>query len=494
VLAAASVAVAARPAQAVPATGVPLRVQHSGKCLSVQGSSTADGAAVVQFGCQNLVAQRFRAVPQVTGDYQLVADHSGKCLNVEGNSTADMARVIQWPCSGTANERWLPRPVPGSTRVQLVSERSGKCLDVTFAALTDNAQVIQLTCGSTTSQQWYAPPATAAPPTAAVESYSRTAVMQASTGALEYAYVDNIGRLVEGRQTSPDVFTVQWTTLSGDLAYAGAPVLGELADGRVEVAAQQTDSDTWTATRTSRDGPAWGAPTDVGGAAVSHAVLGRRGNGTVVLFALDPGGGLWQLQQEGPVPFLSWRGLGASGLAGTPAVVPYLDGLQIVGLTAGGAARTAFYRSDGTLGGWTDLGGSGLSGTPALVVSPGPRLSVFLRSGDGTVVTKKQDGAGGWPATWTPLPGLAAAGSPAAVLSPSTGTVEVVARGADSTVYSTGETAQGSATWRPWLAVGPGAATDPTAVPYTGAAGPGWLLVYRTASQELRVFTGPATT
>jgi hypothetical protein len=487
----AGVVVGATPTSAATAPGVPLRVQHSGKCLSVQGSSTADNAPVVQFGCQGLVAQRFRAVPQTTGSYQLVADHSGKCLNVEGNSTADSARVIQWPCSGTPNERWKPRPVAGSTRFQLVSERSGKCLDVVLASAADNAPVIQFTCSSTTSQQWYAPPATPTPTTAAVESNSRTAVLRASTGALEYAYVDNIGRLVEGKQTDPDVFgAVQWTTLSGNQAYSGPPVLGELADGRVEVAAQQTDSDIWTTTRTTRDGPAWGSLLDVGGAAQSHAVMGRRSDGKLILFAVDPAGVLWHLPQEGPVPFLSWRSLGAAGLVGTPAVVPYLDGLQLFGLSAAGAVQTAFYRSDGTASAWTSLGGTGLTGAPALVVSPGPRVAVFVRSGDGAIVTKQQDVGGTWPAAWSPVGTFTATGSPAALLSPATGRTEIVARGPDGFVYSTGETAQGSETWRPWVQASfDAAATDPSVLAYTGAAGPAWVMVYRTSSQELRFYT-----
>jgi hypothetical protein len=36
----------------------------------------------------------------------MVNVHSGLCLDVNGVSTADGAAVIQWNCSGAANQRW----------------------------------------------------------------------------------------------------------------------------------------------------------------------------------------------------------------------------------------------------------------------------------------------------------------------------------------------------------------------------------------------------
>lgn len=78
--------------------------QQSGKCLDVSGSSTADGAAVAQFTCGGGTNQQF-TLRKVTysgndaHDYQLVARHSGKCVDVNGVSTAARATVIQWPCN-----------------------------------------------------------------------------------------------------------------------------------------------------------------------------------------------------------------------------------------------------------------------------------------------------------------------------------------------------------------------------------------------------------
>jgi hypothetical protein len=89
--------------------------QQSGKCLDVP--STADGAAVVQQTCSPGSASQQYALRKVTysgndpHDYQLVARHSGKCLDVNGISTAAGARIIQWACKSAAqgselNQTW----------------------------------------------------------------------------------------------------------------------------------------------------------------------------------------------------------------------------------------------------------------------------------------------------------------------------------------------------------------------------------------------------
>jgi hypothetical protein len=90
--------------------------QQSGKCLDVSGASTANGAAVTQWTCQNGQNQQF-TLRKVTysgndsHDYQLVARHSGKCVDVNGVSTAARASVIQWPCNAVGqgsplNQTW----------------------------------------------------------------------------------------------------------------------------------------------------------------------------------------------------------------------------------------------------------------------------------------------------------------------------------------------------------------------------------------------------
>ncbi len=91
--------------------------QQSGKCLDVTGSSTVDGAAVQQRTCVDATMSQQFTLRRVTysgndpHDYQLVARHSGKCVDVNGVSTAARAQVIQWTCkpagqSSQLNQTW----------------------------------------------------------------------------------------------------------------------------------------------------------------------------------------------------------------------------------------------------------------------------------------------------------------------------------------------------------------------------------------------------
>ncbi|KOV35944.1 hypothetical protein ADK60_07960 [Streptomyces sp. XY431] len=85
---------------------------------------------------------------------------SGKCLDVSGSSTADGAQVLQWTCgSGKANQEWTLVPPAGGATMQLVSANSGKCLDVSGSSTADGALAVQWTCTTgRTSQQWTTTP------------------------------------------------------------------------------------------------------------------------------------------------------------------------------------------------------------------------------------------------------------------------------------------------------------------------------------------------
>ncbi|OXM65937.1 RICIN domain-containing protein [Amycolatopsis vastitatis] len=91
--------------------------QQSGKCLEVAGASTADAAAVQQGSCSDGAQNQQFTLRKVTysgndsHDYQLAARHSGKCVDVNGASTAARAQLIQWPCRAVTqgsplNQTW----------------------------------------------------------------------------------------------------------------------------------------------------------------------------------------------------------------------------------------------------------------------------------------------------------------------------------------------------------------------------------------------------
>ncbi|MQY06205.1 hypothetical protein [Actinomadura macrotermitis] len=330
-----------------------------------------------------------------------------------------------------------------------------------------------------------------------VESFSATNVLQRSAqqgtslGMIEYVYTDNIGRLMHGRQ-DPDSFnSLQWTAISGNEAFTGTPGMAEQADGRLQIAAHNTSGDVWTRPQKTGDLFEWGDWADVPQAMASHATLVRHGD-TLVAFAVDGSGVLWALpQKDANGTYGSWVRLGFSGLTGTPAAIEVGNGVRVFALDSAGDLKTALY-TGGVLSQCASLGGSGLKGTPSLVKYPGGKVRIFARSSDDSIVTKIQDDSGDFPAAWDQVGTFKAAGSPSALLSPA-GKTEVVARAADGRLWSSGETAQASGTWRDWVQAQTSddtfsAATDPVAFTYTNTSGPTWGFVARDADQRSRLY------
>ncbi|MFD5768733.1 RICIN domain-containing protein [Streptomyces sp. NPDC127049] len=129
-----------------------LTASHSGKCADVADRSTADGAALIQWGCANSVNQQFWLKPAGTNRVQIVARYSGKCLAPKDGSTADGAAIAQYPCNGTTGQQWKVTSSGGT--VQLSASASGKCLDVTNQSTADGTALIQWSCNSGANQKW----------------------------------------------------------------------------------------------------------------------------------------------------------------------------------------------------------------------------------------------------------------------------------------------------------------------------------------------------
>jgi hypothetical protein len=130
-----------------------LAARHSGKCLDVSSSSTADSANVLQWTCNGGANQSWQIRDLGTGYVQLVARHSHKCLDVTGSSTADGARAQQYTCGSGANQQWQFQDL-GTGYFRVVARHSGKCLDVSSFSTADGANILQWTCGTGTNQQW----------------------------------------------------------------------------------------------------------------------------------------------------------------------------------------------------------------------------------------------------------------------------------------------------------------------------------------------------
>ncbi|GAA4804922.1 tachylectin-related carbohydrate-binding protein [Streptomyces ziwulingensis] len=331
---------------------------------------------------------------------------------------------------------------------------------------------------------------TPAGPEVDTEDFTPNSIMQASTGEIEYAYADNSGRLVHGRQTNPSDFnSVQWTTVSGNEAFSGQPQLAEQPDGRTALTAQNVNSEIWWR-RHAASSPDWGDWIDLAGAMREHPVTAKTADGVLAQFAVDAEGKPWyRVQQRANVDFLGWLPLSGEGFTGPLTAVAVRDGIQLFGTTADGTLRTAAYR-DGSVGAWTTVGDQAITGTPSVVIHPGYRLGVFARNSAGNIITLSQASEGAaFPTAWSQVGDRAFAGSPSVVISPLTGITEVMARAADGYMYNTGEQIQGSGTWRTWRQVSfEVSATDPTAFTYSNSNGFTWAYSFRTSSNQSRAY------
>jgi len=126
-----------------------LKVDNDGLCLDVYGASTANDAAIDQWGCKTSGQsnQEFQFNPVSGGYGELQNQNSGLDLNVSGASTASLAPVIQWTQDGAANALWLPIQLSdGSWQFQ--NKNSGQCLDVPGQSSTPGTQLEQYPCKS----------------------------------------------------------------------------------------------------------------------------------------------------------------------------------------------------------------------------------------------------------------------------------------------------------------------------------------------------------
>jgi hypothetical protein len=145
--------------------------RNSGKCLNVEGVSTADMAHFIQWQCLPLdLNARFRLdAVNGLGTYTIRPMHIANA-NQAGVMCADVAfaladegtQVVQHPCGGGngeayANQQVTLQYVEGAsydTVVQLKFAHSGKCAGVEAARTDDGAPVKQYTCGQSSNQQW----------------------------------------------------------------------------------------------------------------------------------------------------------------------------------------------------------------------------------------------------------------------------------------------------------------------------------------------------
>jgi alpha-galactosidase len=121
-----------------------LRGTGSGRCLDVDGASTAAGTKTLIWDCHTAANQLWTT--WAGGEIRVYGD---KCLDASNQGTTNGTAVIIWPCNGQDNQKWTPQ-ADGSIR----NVHAGLCLDVNGAAAANGTPVILWTCNGQNNQKW----------------------------------------------------------------------------------------------------------------------------------------------------------------------------------------------------------------------------------------------------------------------------------------------------------------------------------------------------
>ncbi|MBB5801804.1 glucose/arabinose dehydrogenase [Saccharothrix ecbatanensis] len=115
-------------------------VGAGGKCVDVNGGSSADGAKVQLWTCNGQPHQKWT----ISGS---TVRTLGKCLDVNNGSSADGTIVQLWTCNGSGAQNW-------SVQSDGTFRNGGKCLDALGGSSVDGTQLIIWTCHGGGNQKW----------------------------------------------------------------------------------------------------------------------------------------------------------------------------------------------------------------------------------------------------------------------------------------------------------------------------------------------------
>jgi type 1 glutamine amidotransferase len=117
-------------------------VAASGKCVDVNGASSADGTKIQLWTCNGQANQQWTRSGSTLRSL-------GKCMTASG--TADGSAVQLSTCTGGTTQNWTAQS-DGTIRTA-----AGKCLDANGGSSADGTQLITWTCHGGTNQRWTLP-------------------------------------------------------------------------------------------------------------------------------------------------------------------------------------------------------------------------------------------------------------------------------------------------------------------------------------------------
>jgi hypothetical protein len=145
-------------AEAPPPTGAPVQfVSHlNGKCLTVEDSSAADNATIVQRPCSSAAIQQWRLVAVKQGAktaYQAVNGASGKCLRAPAQNGAAFTQLA-CAAPAAADQLFALPEAAGQVRIKPQNAAPQRCLEIPAGTSADSAPLVQNTCAAASRQRW----------------------------------------------------------------------------------------------------------------------------------------------------------------------------------------------------------------------------------------------------------------------------------------------------------------------------------------------------
>ena len=127
----------------------------SNRCIGVDGASTANGALIKQFSCDNAPNQKWR-VQRNGAQHTFINFKSGLCMGVDHASVSPGANIAQFNCGNNApNQSWVLAS-DAFAPWNIDNVKSGLCIGVDGASTGNGAQLKQFGCDlAAANQEWF---------------------------------------------------------------------------------------------------------------------------------------------------------------------------------------------------------------------------------------------------------------------------------------------------------------------------------------------------
>lgn len=123
--------------------------RNSGKCVDVQYDSSASGAWIQQYHCDQTPAVKFLfadpLIPTNPKSFSIVGQDSNKCVQPLDPATYVGDPLVQEDCTISWAQQWWLRTTPDGS-FQIVNVGSGMCIDVPNWSTDDWVVLQQWTC------------------------------------------------------------------------------------------------------------------------------------------------------------------------------------------------------------------------------------------------------------------------------------------------------------------------------------------------------------